>query len=85
MGPFTRGVPVTPTGSTRHTHQKFPPYPRTAGDLCIISFLPLQGEVPKAEGVLLHQVLSGTRAGRSPLYLRCRPGNKCFPGRSVVR
>ena len=32
-------------------------------ELCIIL---LQGEVPKAEGVLLHQVLSGTRAGRTP-------------------
>ena len=55
------------------------------GGLCIIPFLPLQGEVPKAEGVLLHQVPSGTRAGRTPLYLRSRPGNKCFPRRSVVR
>ncbi len=55
------------------------------GDLCIIPFLPQQGEVPKAEGVLLRQALSGTHAGRTPLYLRCRPGNKCFPGRSVVR
>ena len=36
------------------------------GDLCIISFLPLQGEVPKAEGVLLRQALSGTRARRTP-------------------
>ena len=25
-------------------------YPRRNGDLCIISFLPLQGEAPKAEG-----------------------------------
>ena len=33
-------------------------------ELCIIL---LQGEVPKAEGVLLHQVLSGTCAGRTPL------------------
>ena len=60
-------------------------YPRRSGDPCITPFLPQQGEVPKAEGVLLHQGLSGTRAGRTPLYLRCRPGNKCFPGRSVVR
>ena len=36
------------------------------GDLCIIPFLPQQGEVPKAEGVLLRQALSGTHAGRTP-------------------
>ena len=36
------------------------------GDLCIISFLPLQGEVPKAEGVLVRQALSGTWASWTP-------------------
>ena len=40
--------------------------PALAGDPCIISFLPLQGEVPKAEGVLLRQALSGTCASRTP-------------------
>ena len=43
-----------------------PSYPRCGGDLCIISFLSLQGEVPKAEGVLLRQALSGTCASRTP-------------------
>ena len=32
----------------------------------MIPFLHQQGEMPKAEGVLLHQVLSVTRTGRTP-------------------
>ncbi len=46
--------------------RNYPAYLRSDGDLCIISFLPLQGEVPKAEGVLRRQALSGTCASRTP-------------------
>ena len=57
--------------------------PALAGDLCIISFLPLQGEVPKAEGVLLRQALSGTCASRTPpppLVSSLSPREQVFPG-----
>ena len=51
--------------------------PAQSGDLCIISFLPLQGEVPKAEGVLLRQALSGTCASRTPPPQSLRDSSPC--------